>query len=176
MSKNILLIKPETIKDRTGVHFNVDDKLIKPEIKACQDIYIMPILGSELFKRLQDGIENDDLSADEITLLDDYIADAMVNHILADLPAALSYQFYNKGLVRKTSENTDQPNVQEMLDISSKYKNRGEYYGQRLISYLLQNSDTFPEYTNYGDGVDAIKPSKTSYRVSVYLRKHSDNE
>ncbi len=45
MSLNVLFISVDTIKDRTGLHNNVDEKLILPEIKAAQDIYILPALS-----------------------------------------------------------------------------------------------------------------------------------
>jgi hypothetical protein len=66
MSRNILFISVQTIKDRTGLHANTDDKLINPEILTAQDMYILPALGSALYDRLQDGIMNQDLTNDEL--------------------------------------------------------------------------------------------------------------
>ena len=48
MSANILFISVESIKDRSGLHGNVDEKLILPEIKTCQDMYILPALGCRM--------------------------------------------------------------------------------------------------------------------------------
>ena len=36
--KNTLFIGANAIKERTSVHSNIDDKLIMPEIKICQDM------------------------------------------------------------------------------------------------------------------------------------------
>ena len=72
MSANILFISVETIKDRSGLHNNVDEKLILPEIKTCQDMYILPALGTSLYERLQDGVDcgivakNEKLSIEEV--------------------------------------------------------------------------------------------------------------
>ncbi len=45
MSRNILFISVDTIKDRTGLHVNVDPKLVFPDILYAQDAYILPALG-----------------------------------------------------------------------------------------------------------------------------------
>jgi hypothetical protein len=171
MSLNILFISADTIKERSGLHYNVDEKLIKPEIKTAQDMYILPALGSALYDRLQDGINCNNLTCDEKTLLDDYIVDTLVNFVLSELPQGLSFQFYNKGLVRKSSDNTDLPSMQDLLDIANRYKARAEFYKQRLIKYLKEQSanGNFPLYLNWGPGIDAIKPDNDAYRASIWL-------
>ena len=69
MSLNTLFISVQNIKDRSGLHANVDEKLVLPEIKTAQDIFILPALGSALYNRLQAGITANDLNADEVILL-----------------------------------------------------------------------------------------------------------
>lgn len=169
MSLNILFISADTIKERSGLHYNVDEKLIKPEIKTSQDMYILPALGSALYDRLQDGISCNNLTCDEKTLLDDYVADTLVNYVLSELPQGLSFQFYNKGLIRKSSDNTDMPSMQDLIDIANRYRSRAEFYKQRLIKYLKQNQTLYPLYLNFGSGIDAIKPDNDAYRASIWL-------
>jgi hypothetical protein len=57
MSKNVLLISVDTIKERTPIHDNVDEKLIYPEIKLAQDMFIHPILGTALYDKLISDID-----------------------------------------------------------------------------------------------------------------------
>jgi hypothetical protein len=170
--KNICFINVNTIKERSALHSNVDDKLILPELLSAQDMFILPALGTALYDRLQDGIENNNLTADEVDLLDNFITNPLVYYTLSELPVGLSYQFYNKGLVRKTSDNTDTPNMQDLIDVASRYRTRAEFYTQRLIKHLKQVSSTtdkFQEYVNYGSGVDIIKPDHDAYQASIWL-------
>jgi len=173
MSLNILFISAETIKDRTGLHNNVDEKLINPEIKTAQDIYIHPALGTALYERLQDGINNNNLTQLEVNLIDNYIVDTLVNYVLSELPQGLSYQYYNKGLLRKTGENFESPSMQDMIDIANRFRSRAEYYKQRLIKYLKENQNQYPLYLNYGNRYDSIKPENDAYRSSIYLGSSS---
>ncbi len=170
--KNICFINVNTIKERSALHSNVDDKLILPEILTAQDMYILPALGSALYDRLQNGIDNNNLTTDEVDLLDNFITNALVYYTLSELPVGLSYQFYNKGLIRKTSDNTDTPNMQDLIDVANRYRTRAEFYTQRLIKHLKQvssTSDKFQEYVNYGSGVDIIKPERDAYQASIWL-------
>lgn len=169
MSLNILFISVDTIKDRSGLHLNVDEKLVKGEIKAVQDMYILPALGSALYDRLQAGITSNNLTQLEVTLLNDYIVDTLVNFTLAELPQGLSFQFYNKGLLRKGGENFENPSMQDMIDIANRYRARAEFYKQRLIKYLRQNIVDYPLYSNYGSGIDAIKPERDAYNSTIWL-------
>lgn len=169
--KNVLFITVQNIKDRTGLHNNVDEKLILPEIMTAQDMFILPLLGSNLYKRLQDGIEADNLNAVEETLLDEYIIPTLVYYVLSELPMAISYQFYNKGLVRKKDDNTNDPDTQEIIDTMNRYKTRAEFYKQRTLKYLKAESvnDTYPQYNDTLNRYDDILPDKQAYTTSVYL-------
>lgn len=104
MSKNILLISDETLKERTTIHGNIDPKLLYPEIKAAQDMYIHPILGTALFNKIVSDVDAGTITGNYKTLLDDYIIDCLLYYTLAGLPEALSYQFWNKGVIRKQGD------------------------------------------------------------------------
>ena len=83
----------------------------------------------------------------------------------------LGYKFHNKNVLSKGSEGAQTPSMPELLDLAQGYKNKAEYYEQRAIKYLRekQATNTFPLYTNYGDGVDAIRPKRNGYSTSIYL-------
>jgi hypothetical protein len=171
MSRNILFISVNTIKERTAVHTNLDDKLINPEILTSQDMYILPALGTALYERLQDGIQNNNLTATETNLLDVYITPTLVYYVMSELPMGLSYQFYNKGMIRKSGEGQENPSAAEMIDVADRYKARAEFYKQRLVKYLMEKSgqNLFPEYNNPGSTYDTIVPERQAYTTSIWL-------
>ena len=169
MSKNTLFISVQSIKDRTGLHANVDEKLVLPEIKTAQDMYILPALGSALYNELQTAVDSNTYTNLQTTLLDDYIVDTLIYFVMSELPQGLSFQFYNKGLLRKSGENQENPSMQDMIDVANRYKARAEFYKQRLIKYLKQNNAFYPNYLNFGSGIDSIKPDNEGYTVSMYL-------
>lgn len=172
MSKNVLLISDEILKDRTAVHGNIDPKLLYPEIKVAQDMYIHPILGTALYNKIITDINASGTTTGAYkTLLDDYIIDPLLYYVLAELPTGISYQFWNKGVIRKQGDSTELPTMSELIDISNKYRQRAEWYAERLTKYLKQtaSSSVLPEYLQPGDGIDTIQPEDTAFTMPVYL-------
>jgi hypothetical protein len=169
MSLNILFINETLIKSRTAISDAIDGKQIKPVIKLAQDKYIMPALGSTFYNRLQDGIEIGDLSQDEKNLLDNYITDALCWFTIAEMVISTSFQFFSKGVMQKTSEDSSSPSKGQLDLLERKYMSNGEFYKQRLIDYLRENSTMFEEYLTIGGGYDVIAPQIQAYTSPIYL-------
>lgn len=168
---NVLFISVNDIKQRTALTSNVEEKLVLPEIYTCQDMYILPALGTALYDRLIQGIENGDLSEVEENLLNNYITPALVFYVMSELPMGLSYQFYNKGVVRKSDDKQQEPSAAELVDVANRYKARAEYYKQKLVKYLREESgrNTFPEYNNPGTRFDSVVPDLEAYTIPIWL-------
>lgn len=172
MSLNILLISEEMLKTRTGVHTNIDAKLLRPEIKAAQDMYIHPILGSGLYNMIVSQIQaSGSPQGDYKILLDDYIVDTLLYYILSELPSTLSFQFWNKGVVRKAGEDLEAPDMSDLIQISQTYRKRAEWYGERLVRYLREESGNgkFPEYTDNNDRSDMLSPERSAFTLPMNI-------
>ncbi len=169
MSANILFISESLIKSRTGISDAIDGKQIFPQIKIAQDMFVQPALGSALYLRLQSGVEADNLSSSETTLLNTYVTDCLLWYTVSLLPFALGYQFFSKGVLQKTSEESNTPSRADLELISKQYKQTAEFYKQRLINYLRENYLTYSEYFNPGSGYDIIFPETRAYTCPIYL-------
>lgn len=173
MSLNALLISPAILKDRMVIHTNIDEKLLYPEIKLAQDMYIHPLLGTALYDRIvgEINVSGTVFSTDYKALLDNYIIDTLCYYVMAELPQGISFQFWNKGVIRKVGDSTELPDMNDLLVIASKYRNRAEWYGERLSRYLKQNaSNTFlPEYQSPGNGIDTLIPAVSAFTMPIYL-------
>lgn len=169
MSKNILFITEETFKSRTGASNSIDGKQLFPMIKVAGDIYIQPVLGSNLYKRLQTGVQLDNLNVYEKTLINDYMTDALIWYTMSMLPMVMGYQLFSKGFLQKTSEESNTPSRGDLELLEQKYKSMAEFYNTRMISYLKENYTLYSEYLNYGMGLDVIFPEDKAYTCPIYL-------
>ena len=172
MSNNILLMSDEMIKERTSIHGNIDAKLIYPDIKVAQDMYILPVLGTALYNKLQTAVNANDWTnlTNYKNLLDIYVLDTLMYYVLAELPMTMGYQFWNKGIVRKLGDNTDLPSMSELVDISNRYKDRGQWYANRMRLYIIANAAAmFPEYLQPGNNIDTIIPEQKGFSMPIYL-------
>jgi len=158
------------LKQRTQMHGNIDEKLLYADIKVAQDMYVLPILGTALFNKLQAAVSAGTLNGAYKILMDDYLVDCLVWYTLAESPETMSYQLTNKGLVRKMGDNTQLPAMDEIISLSDTYRKRAEFYANRCRLYLEQNApELYPEYLNPGDGIDARRPVRVQYTSPVYL-------
>ncbi len=169
MSLNILFINEELIKSRTAVSQGIDGKQLLPVIKLAQDKYIMPALGTSLYNRLQEGVSNSDLNPDEKTLLNDYVTDALLWFTISEMVIMTSFQFFSKGVMQKTSEESNSPSKGQLELLQRNYMSNGEFYKTRLIDYLRENSELFEQYLNYGSGFDVIAPQIKAYTSPIFL-------
>jgi len=169
MSANILFISEQVLKDRSLLQDNVDPKLIKPTIKQAQDMYIEPILGTGIYRELQEQIADNDVSQLNKTLLDNYITDCLCWFVASEMVMSLGYKLTNKNVLKKTSENSETSSISDLFDLMNYYKNKGEWYAQRITNYLCENNTDYPLYDNPGTGVDIIQPNSTSYSTGMYL-------
>jgi hypothetical protein len=169
MSKNIIFITEQTFKERTGASNQIDAKQLFPMIKVAGDIHIQPALGSQLYKRLQLGVEGDNLTPDEETLINDYLTDALVWYTMSMLPMTMGFQLFSKGFLQKTSEESNTPSRADLELIESKYLGMAEFYKTRMIKYLQENYTLYYEYLNTGSGFDVIFPEEKGYACPIYL-------
>lgn len=175
MSQNILLVSDVMIKERTAIHGNLDPKLIYPDVKVAQDMYILPILGTSLYNKLQTIIADNTITTNPALsnykmLMDKYLVDALIYYTLSELPETISFQFWNKGVLRKQGENTELPSMSELISLSRKYRDRAEWYAQRMRLWIVQNAAAmFPEYLNPGSTIDTVTPEQRAFTMPVYL-------
>lgn len=170
----VLFISPTELRERTALHDNTDDKFIFPEIKAAQDQFIAPILGTALYKKMQqivgDGTITNPANVHYKELLDEYLQPCLVWFTIAAVPMAMNYQLTNRGMVQKTSENTNSPSMADMFSVMDHYKNRAEHYQMKAIRFLRQWSpERFPEYANWGTGIDDLAPERAEFSLPIYL-------
>ena len=166
---NVLFISETFLKQNTQVSDNVDVKYIRESILWAQDTEIQTVLGSTLYNRLKDDITNSTLAGVYQTLVDDYIQVCLKHYVTAECLAMAHYKITNKGLQIQDSEQSSPASTSSVNFLVEKETNKAEWYKQRLINYLCENSSSFSEYTNPDDGVDVIHPNRNNFKTTIYL-------
>jgi len=150
------------------INDNADPKTLTPIIVLVQDIYLMPILGTDLFDEIGDGIVSGNLNTDLTGLLNNYIMPVMLWYTLCEATPAMKYRYMAKGVMVKNSEFSQPADLQEIQFLMSRWKNNAEVYAERLTKYLKYNAETFP---NYEENTECYKtkPNKTNFTSSIYV-------
>lgn len=169
MSKNILFISEQKLKDTSFLSDNVDPKQLLPTVKMVQDMYLHPLLGTALYNKLETDVAADAITGVYKTLLDDYLTDVLIWYTLGEMPMPLQYKLLNKGVVTRTGEAIQTTSFSDVQNMVNYCMSKARWYAQRAIDYLCQNSTSFPEYVNPGSGSDTIHPDRTQYDCGIFL-------
>lgn len=165
-----LFLHPNEIKENGFVDENVDDKSIRVAILLAMQKEIFQFLGSGLYNEIKGQVENETLTADNQTLLSDYIQPALEWWAMYYLVKPMVYKITNKSIMRKNSENSNPIGANEVTDLRNDFKNFAEERTQRLISFLCENDTTYPLYLNPGTGSDVVYPRKFAYETGWNLQ------
>ena len=167
----VLFISEAKLKSSTAINLNVDVELLLPYVRQAQKLYVETKLGTDLNQKLKDLIVAGTVNAagNEAykTLLDDYIGDMLPNYALYLLFPYLRFKVENGNIYSKTSETGTALTTEESQHFREEILNTSQYYTERMISYICNNSSLFPEYsTNSGSDVE---PSKDAYFNGLHI-------
>ena len=168
MRSKIVLVSEDDFKNMSPIVGNFDYSYLLPFIHQAQDLNISQLMGEALLVRIQQGIIDLDLTADERKLLDEYIQPSLVAFSMYRAMNFLAVKPDNSGLVRRNSENGTAIDMNESSFLADSQKTVAEDYGARLVEYLDANVDKFAEYRTEIDG--QIKPTDSpSYSGGLFL-------
>ena len=169
----VLFISEEKLKDSTAINLNVDPNLLLPYVRQAQKLYVEPKLGTKLTQKLKDlitaGTIGQPANAAYKTLLDDYIGDMLPNWAFYHAVPFLRFKIENGNIYSKTSETGNALSTEESQSLREEVSNTAQYYTERLIEYITNNTSLFPEYsTNSGADVD---PDRNAYYNGMNLER-----
>jgi hypothetical protein len=160
MAYTALLVSEQRLKQWTNLDSNVRTEEITPWIISAQDVYCQTSLGTQFLNRLKAGIVANDLNADEILLLNDYIAPMLMQYSLYLMMPGLKYKLVEKGVVSGNSEDTDATSLEELKYLRQSTLDLAEFYDARLREYLCDvTAGTYPEYSTPTPD-DGMNPEK----------------
>ena len=169
----VLLISEQKLKNSSSINLQVDNEILLPYILQSQTLYVETKLGTQLYNKLKDLITNNTIgqpaNAAYKTLLDDYISFVLVNYSFYHVIPFLRFKVENSNIFSKTSETGNALSTEEAQSLREEIVNTAQYYTERMIDYICNNTSSFPEYsTNSGADVD---PDRNAYYNGMNLER-----
>ena len=121
-------------------------------IKIAQQIEIRNYLGSTLYDKIGSDISGSSLAGNYLTLVNDYVQPMLIWYAQAEYIPYAAYQIKSGGIYKHTSENAETVSKTEVDFLVQKARNTAEYYTQRFLDYINNNSGLFPEYSQNSGG------------------------
>jgi hypothetical protein len=156
MSTQTLLINRDDIMALTPLNGNIDEDKILPHVNTAQEIHLQPVVGTKLLDKCKSLIEagtlNDAGNEVYATLVNIYITPYLVFLTMWDAMPFIQYSIANGGVYQHQSVNSATPTDANVGTLTARFKNKAEFYGDKLSSYLCDNTSLYPELTESIDG------------------------
>jgi UDP-galactopyranose mutase len=140
------LISENYIKTNSPVTDMVQAKDLYPHIQTAQFNFLRVTLGSDFYDHILDAFENQTLTPDEITLVQDYIQPSLLYRTLALALPFMQYNLRAKGLMVNSDDSAAAAGINELKFIINETKNRAEVLEEYLRSYLCKYANLYPLY------------------------------
>jgi len=154
-TKDVLLEAPDDIKAATYINNNVDDKTIGAALRETQESFLIRIIGTNLYRRLQELVFNaiegldDNIDSEENAsykeLLDDYVQPYLEAKVQAVMPVPITYKTRNLGLTKASDDNVQTASIDDIAFVQRRYNTIADQRATNLSFYLCNNKDNFPE-------------------------------
>jgi len=166
--QHTLYISATRLKKDSAIGGSVDDNLIMPYILLAQDMHILPILGTDLDAKLKADIQGGTLANQYKTLVEDYIQPALVQFSFVSLVPYLRLRFVNNAVVvMGATDQSSSATYEDLEPVMNTATDAAEFYRQRCIDYLRNNTSSFSEYTS-NSGAD-LDPTTANYFGGIQL-------
>tara|TARA_R110001632_G_scaffold103162_2_gene211804 strand:- start:337 stop:912 length:576 start_codon:yes stop_codon:yes gene_type:complete len=164
----VLLISQSKLKAFTTINKNLDVELLLPNIQIAQD-YLQVVIGTKLLFHLEDAVQNNTLTTDEVTLLEDYIQPVLLHQSYYEAIPSMWVRIMNKSMVEGNTEQGTSIDAGSMKYLRNIQENRYQFYQQRLLDYLNAYSNLFPQYTTYSSSEGGVPPSQVNYFSGIVV-------
>lgn len=167
MSK-ALFLSVKDLKSKSIIDGNTDADKIIHFIEVAQDVNIHQYIGSSLYEKLQELVISGDIdnvsNSDYKKLRDEYIKPCLIWFTQVEFLPFSRFTIDNSGLTSHRGQDEDLIELREVDRLVSKAQARAEFYTQRMVDYLCNNSRLFPEYLNNTN--EDLRPNRDNNNFS----------
>ena len=170
---DVFLISEANLRQFTDLNNNVDSKLLSSAIRESQDIEIQIILGTRLYNKILDDIQNNTLSGDYQTLVVDWVQNTAIYFAYYYSLEDIYLRPRNNGLLIPTGgENSVEADGTWYNRKRESVKNKAQFYAERLTNYLIQNQGNFPELNGNVQLQEMYPDFGVQYRNPIVMRRN----
>jgi hypothetical protein len=173
----VRLIDAQYIKDFSPINDNMDNKIIYVAIDLVMDKDLRQLIGSTFYDDLIAAVQTANgviasLSAPYQALVDkEDFKNFLMWSVLSQGSLWMQYKYQTKSIAKKGgdgAETADNYSIDKLIDEA---KNNSQYYGERLLYWLRDNSTTYTLLDDCGD----LNSPKTAYSTQVFLGNKRPN-
>ena len=125
------------------LNFNIDE--VVNYVPVAEKIWVIPVIGVDLFNEIEEQVENNELSPENSTLLTEgglwqYLSFATVCEALPMLWSRIT----EVGITKGKSDNSDSLDLKDMVYVANHLRGQVEVLKDQLKHWLCEHQDSFP--------------------------------
>lgn len=145
-----MIINEKYLKEYSPIPLNYDLTELRNYIGVAEKIWVVPVLGQDLYDEIQSQVDENKLSDENSTLLTEgglwqYLAFATCLEGLAFIWA----NFSEVGITLGKSDNSESVTLKDITYIEQNLRRQVEVLKDSLIKWLNSHLDSFPKYIPY---------------------------
>jgi hypothetical protein len=161
MAFGLLITRNDIIKN-TPLGGAIDADALLPFVRTAQEKYILNLLGTVLYNKLQDDIEATPFTGIYNQLVNDYVKSTLIWYSCVEYIPFSSVQFKSNGSVKQQSETGISPSKNEVDYLLNKALDNASYYATRLQDFLTAYSQQIPQYLESVGNSTQIFPDQSN--------------
>lgn len=140
-----MIINEKYMKQFSPIPLNYNMAEVKNYIPVAEKIWVIPLIGSDLFDEIDEQVKNNTVSEENATLLTEgglwqYLAFATVYEALPMIWSHIS----EVGVTKGKSDNSDSLDLKDMTWVTQHLRNQVEVLKDQLKKWICEHQDSFP--------------------------------
>ena len=162
MAFGLFITRNDIIKN-TPLGGAIDADALLPFVRTAQEKYLLNLLGTVLYNKIQDDIESQTpFTGRYEDLVENYIKPTLIWYSCVEYIPFSAITFKANGAVKQVSEQSVQPSKNEIDYLLSKALNNADYYATRLQDYLVAYNNEIPEYNESVGNSTQVYPDQSN--------------
>lgn len=166
MAFGLFITRNDIIKT-SPLQGSIDSDRLLPFVKTAQEKYILNLLGTVLYYRLQADVETGTpFTGIYQILMEDHIKPTLIWYSVVEYLPFSAVQFKSEGAVKHQSEQSQAVGKTEVDYLVQKSQDNAEWYATRMQNFLIAYNNQIPEFYESVGNATQIYPDQTNQYFS----------
>lgn len=140
-----MIINEKYLKQYSPIPLNYNMAEVKNYIPVAEKIWVIPLIGYDLYDEINEQVADNEVSPENATLLTEgglwqYLAFATVYEALPVIWAHIS----EVGITKGKSDNSDSLDLKDMTYMTQHIRNQVEVLKDQLKKWICEHAESFP--------------------------------
>lgn len=166
MAFGLFITRNDIIKT-SPLQGSIDSDRLLPFVKTAQEKYILNLLGTVLYYKLQADVElGTPFTGIYQILVEDHIKPTLIWYSMVEYLPFSGVQFKSEGAVKHQSEQSQAVGKNEVDYLAGKASDNAEWYATRMQNFLIAYNNQIPEFYESVGNATQIYPDQTQQYFS----------